>query len=138
MKVIKILTLAFLALYKTAYAECMYEKWIIYVGDELFISSDSEYYSFQTDYVAIDADGAPNAYHPNNIGLDYLANAGYPNTTWWSSVIVEDPEDPSVGFIQPDGEFAGYFVSKTALIDRKIEEIDVVKHFGTPQLSTFL
>ena len=28
--------------------------------------------------MTIDADGAPNAYHPDNTGLDDLANAGTP------------------------------------------------------------
>jgi hypothetical protein len=27
---------------------------------------------------ALDLDGAPNAYHPNNIGVDYNANGGIP------------------------------------------------------------
>jgi hypothetical protein len=30
----------------------------------------------------IDADGAPNAYSPNDTGIDYLANAGSPGN-WW-------------------------------------------------------
>jgi len=36
--------------------------------------------------MSIDADGAPNAYHPDNIGLDDLKNAGYPNTSWWKNI----------------------------------------------------
>jgi hypothetical protein len=36
---------------------------------------------FYQSKMSIDADGAPNAYHPDNIGLDDLKNAGYPNTS---------------------------------------------------------
>ncbi len=62
----------------------------------------------------IDADGAPNAYHPANTGLDDLANAGEPGR-WWGlakdesgNPIVQGPEDP----------YPGYYVSATALADR--------------------
>ena len=33
--------------------------------------------------MTIDADGAPDAYHPDDIGRDYLANAGEPGN-WWA------------------------------------------------------
>src|SRR6478672_2561316 len=33
----------------------------------------------------IDADGSPRAYGPNNSGLDWTANAGYPGN-WWALV----------------------------------------------------
>jgi hypothetical protein len=60
--------------------------------------------------LAIDADGAPTAYHPNNdaLALDYLAN-GYP----WGIVVVDGspiiqgPSDPAPGF----------YVSTTSLFD---------------------
>jgi hypothetical protein len=65
--------------------------------------------------MAVDADGAPNAYHPEDRGLDALANAGYPDTSWWPSVLVPDLDNPQRAYVQPEGEFAGYFVSKTAL-----------------------
>jgi hypothetical protein len=83
---------------------------------------------FSSTHLAIDADGAPNTYHPDDIGLDFLANAGYPNTTWWSSVLVPDPEDPSVAYQQPSGEFAGYFVSKTSLQDPSRRTTDPARY----------
>lgn len=33
--------------------------------------------------MAIDCDGSPNAYGPNNSGLDYTANGGVPGANWW-------------------------------------------------------
>jgi Fungal chitosanase of glycosyl hydrolase group 75 len=68
-------------------------------------------------YVAgmtIDADGAPNAYHPDNTGLDDLANAGTPGR--WEGLAKDADGEP---FIQgPNDPFPGYYVSATALADR--------------------
>jgi hypothetical protein len=64
--------------------------------------------------MTIDADGAPNAYHPDNIGLDDLANAGSPGR--WEGLAKDGDGEP---FIQgPNDPFPGYFVSATALADR--------------------
>lgn len=61
----------------------------------------------------IDADGAPNAYHPEDIGLDYLANAGS-DGDWWG--VATDPEGRP--FVQgPDDPCPGYYVSTTALVN---------------------
>jgi Fungal chitosanase of glycosyl hydrolase group 75 len=64
--------------------------------------------------MTIDADGAPNAYHPDNTGLDDLANAGTPGR--WEGLAKDADGEP---FIQgPDDPFPGYYVSATALADR--------------------
>jgi len=64
--------------------------------------------------MTIDADGAPNAYHPDNIGLDDLSNAGSPGN--WYGLAKDADGEP---FVQgPDDPFPGYFVSATALADR--------------------
>jgi hypothetical protein len=64
--------------------------------------------------MTIDADGAPNAYHPDNTGLDDLANAGTPGR--WEGLAKDAEGEP---FIQgPDDPFPGYYVSATALADR--------------------
>jgi len=64
--------------------------------------------------MTIDADGAPNAYHPENLGLDDLANAGSPGN--WAGLAKDADGEP---FIQgPDDPFPGYYVSETALADR--------------------
>jgi hypothetical protein len=73
-------------------------------------------YTYVTSDVEIDADGAPNAYHPNDTGLDALANAGFPHGGW-PSVLVTDPENNGRPFVQRTGPFAGFFVSKTSLED---------------------
>ncbi len=64
--------------------------------------------------MTIDADGAPNAYHPDNSGLDDLSNAGAPGT--WEGLAKDADGEP---FIQgPNDPFPGYYVSATALADR--------------------
>ena len=64
--------------------------------------------------MTIDADGAPNAYHPDNTGLDDLKNAGSPGN--WQGLAKDADGEP---FVQgPDDPFPGYYVSATALADR--------------------
>ena len=63
--------------------------------------------------MTIDADGAPNAYHPENTGLDDLANAGAPGR--WEGLAKDGDGEP---FIQGANDpFPGYYVSSTALAD---------------------
>jgi hypothetical protein len=64
--------------------------------------------------MTIDADGAPNAYHPDNSGIDDLKNAGTPGH--WEGLAKNAEGEP---FIQgPNDPFPGYYVSETALADR--------------------
>src|SRR5258707_15645529 len=64
--------------------------------------------------MTIDADGAPNAYHPDNTGLDDLKNAGAPGN--WEGLAKDRDGEP---YVQgPDDPFPGYYVSATALADR--------------------
>lgn len=96
--------------------DCPFGFWRAYGGDQLMRHPTADAYLFVTDHLRIDADGAPNAYHPDDEpGLDALANAGYPDSPWWSDVLVPDPEDPRVAYVQSSGAFSGYFVSQTAL-----------------------
>jgi Fungal chitosanase of glycosyl hydrolase group 75 len=97
----------------------------IFRGTQIFRQAENLAYAYETNNAAADADGAPNAYHPGDlgknctrdthIGLDCLGNAGYPKTTWWRDVLVADPRDPSKAFVQPSGPFKGFFVAMTSL-----------------------
>jgi len=76
------------------------------------ISGDSAF--FYEAGMTIDADGAPNAYHPDNTGLDDLANAGGPGH--WEGLAKDNFGEP---FVQGPGDpYPGYYVSATALTDR--------------------
>jgi hypothetical protein len=67
--------------------------------------------------LAIDADGAPQAYHPApGLGLDHLANAGKPGN-WWA-LVTDDGSSKGQPVVQGPGDPApGYYVSATALED---------------------
>jgi hypothetical protein len=96
---------------------CEAEAWLDYLSVQLRRFPNSKAYFYVNERMAIDADGAPNAYHPDDQGIDALANAGYPNGGW-RSVLVVDPDDASQPYIQESGQFAGYFLSKTTLQDK--------------------
>ena len=120
-----LLSLMFAHAPATASAGCDFSQWMSYKGTKLFRNTDKTAYSYKTSHSRIDADGAPNAYHPDDVGkncthephlgLDCPANAGYPNTTWWDSVLVVDPQNSHHAYVQPSGAFKGFFVAKTWL-----------------------
>jgi hypothetical protein len=61
--------------------------------------------------MTVDADGAPNAYHPADIGLDALSNAGVRGR--WNGIVTGQDGSP---LIQRDRDpFPGYYVSCTSL-----------------------
>ena len=101
--------------------------WLTYQGTDLRRAPSGAAYVYTTGHMEIDADGAPNAYHPNDTGLDFLANAGFPDHGW-RSVLVEDPSHPGTPFRQPDGPFAGFFVSKTSLESSQVEVTDPARY----------
>jgi hypothetical protein len=93
-------------------------------GTQIYRQADNLAYAYETSFKAVDADGAPNAYHPDDTGLDRLANAGYPHTNWWKDVLVPDPDHPSQAYRQPDGQFAGYLVAMTSLRSPNGDKLD--------------
>jgi hypothetical protein len=64
--------------------------------------------------MTIDADGAPNAYNPEDTGLDELANAGAP--AHWSGIITDGDGSPLIQ--QEQDPFPGYYISCTSLSDQ--------------------
>jgi hypothetical protein len=72
--------------------------------------------------MAIDADGAYRAYHPNNrLGLDSIEHAGHPGDWWALATDTGNPDGRPV--IQGKNDPApGYYVSMTALYDSRIED----------------
>ncbi|MEP4889610.1 MAG: hypothetical protein ABJV04_06255 [Aliiglaciecola sp.] len=114
--------------------ECQFEPWQEYKQQQLLRNPTKSAFLFQTEHKAIDADGAPNAYHPENTGLDNYLNAGYPNSNWWNSVLVEDPSDPTKPYVQKEGDFAGYFISKTSLFDKSRADLDVSRYVDATKI----
>jgi len=75
--------------------------------------ADSDAFYFVSG-MTIDADGAPNAYSPENTGLDELANAGEPAR--WNGIITGRNGDPLIQ--QQRDPFPGYYISCTSLADK--------------------
>jgi Fungal chitosanase of glycosyl hydrolase group 75 len=98
-----------------------------YRGTPIHKLPNSRAYFYVVSRMAIDADGAPNAYHPQDKGIDALANAGFPRGNW-KAILVPDPRNPSTPFIQTEGEFAGFFVAKTALQDPSLPATDIRRY----------
>lgn len=70
---------------------------------------------YKTD-MQIDADGAVDAYHPENEGIDYLGNAGTPGN-WWA-LVTDNGESDGEPIIQGRTDpRPGYYVSTTSLED---------------------
>jgi hypothetical protein len=70
--------------------------------------------------MAVDGDGSPHCYHPNNIGLDYNANAFDKSRNLWVGVVCDAKGNP---IVQGPGQPApGYYVSPTSLRDPRISD----------------
>lgn len=66
----------------------------------------------------VDCDGAPNAYGPNNVGIDYTANGGDPTSgepnAWWGGPVDKNNKAIIQKIYEP---FPGFYVSGTSLIN---------------------
>jgi Fungal chitosanase of glycosyl hydrolase group 75 len=80
--------------------------------------------------MTIDADGAPNAYHPDNIGLDDLSNAGTPDH--WDGIMTDREGNPIIQ--GPDDPFPGYYVSCTSLSDRMKSVSDPTRYVDASKI----
>ena len=79
--------------------------------------------------MTIDADGAPNAYNPDNTGLDDLSNAGAPGH--WDGIVTDNGEP----FVQgADDPFPGFYVSQTALVDWSKEITDPARYVDASKI----
>lgn len=67
--------------------------------------------------MAIDADGAPDTYHPDDIGEDFLAYAGRPGN--WGALVTDSGRRDGIPIIQGPGHpNPGYYISTTSLEDK--------------------
>jgi hypothetical protein len=93
----------------------------VFRGTPVLLFPDGAAYAYQTANHVVDADGAPQAYSPSDVpvdigvGLDAPANAGYPSQAWWPDVLVPDPNDPTIAYLQTSEPGAGFFVAQTSL-----------------------
>lgn len=73
-------------------------------------------YAFVNPRPRVTAQGAPDAYHPEDTGSGCLRDTGWPGPDWRQR-LVADPHQPQRPLRQGAGGYPGYFVSTTALND---------------------
>ena len=84
--------------------------------------------------MAIDADGSPRAYGPNNSGLDYTANAGSPGN-WWG-VVTNNNGNP---IIQGSGSpYPGMYVSTTSLVNNSYSSTNPLHYVNSEAIPFFV
>jgi Fungal chitosanase of glycosyl hydrolase group 75 len=94
------------------------------IDDSIIRQIQGEHVWFFRAGMAIDADGSPRAYHPDNIGLDDLVHAGKPGNWYGIATIDGDP------VVQPNG----YYVSTTAFVDSSKSESDPDRYVDSEQV----
>lgn len=140
-----LLTLMVAGFSSQATGACFFEPWAHYKDTSLLKHVDGKAYLYVSNHVGIDADGAPNAYHPQDVGLhctrgegfkglDCPANAGYPKSTWWPSVLVADPDNNKQAYVQGEGDYAGFFVTQTTLYDPQKAPTDPARYVNASQI----
>ena len=87
--------------------------------------------------MAIDADGSPRAYHPDNTGLDDLKHGGYTGN-WWG-VATSNELTTGKPLIQKQSDPApGFYVSTTSLIDSRYEYQDPRRYVNAEKIPYFV
>lgn len=81
--------------------------------------------------LAIDADGSPRAYGPNNTGLDWTANAGHPGN--WYGIVTDSSGDPIIQ--GANGPYPGMYVSTTALQDHSKILTDTARYVDSEKIN---
>ncbi len=102
---------------------------VLIVGKTTVFQSENAGAFHYTSGLQIDADGAPNAYHPYGLGLDYIANAGRPGN-WWGIATNADGNP----YVQKNGPYAGYYVSTTTLQDSRKEVRDPARYVDSNKI----
>jgi hypothetical protein len=87
--------------------------------------------------MTIDADGAPDAYHPDNIGTDLLGNAGR-SANWWALVTDTGRHDGTPVVQGPDDPNPGYYISTTALEDQSKPARDPRRYVNSNEIPFFV
>ena len=87
--------------------------------------------------MAIDADGHPFAYHPENTGLDDLVHAGYPGN-WWG-IATDDASTAGNPVIQQVQDPApGYYITTTSLVDHRFSYHDTRRYADAATVPYFV
>jgi hypothetical protein len=86
-------------------------------------------YHFRAKF-AIDADGSPRAYHPNDLGLDALEHAK--NGSQWVGIVVDNQGNPVIQ--KATDPYPGYYVSQTSLFDERFPITDPLRYVNAEKV----
>ncbi|MCU0445207.1 MAG: glycoside hydrolase family 75 protein [Microscillaceae bacterium] len=116
-----------------AQTDCGREEFMEIAEISLYDWVESKSFYFFESKMAIDADGSPRAYHPEDIGLDKLSYAGYEGN-WWA--LATDNDEPNGNpIIQGENDpYPGYYVSMTALGDRRYKNNDPRRYVNSEKI----
>lgn len=81
--------------------------------------------------LAVDADGSPRAYGPNNMGLDWTADAGSPGD--WYGIVVDSNGSPVIQ--GQNSSYPGMYVSTTALQDHTKSVNDPARYVDSEKIN---
>ena len=87
--------------------------------------------------MAIDADGSPRAYHPDNTGLDDLKHGGYPGN-WWGIATSNELTTGEPLLQKLSDPFPGFYVSTTSLIDERFEYNNPLRYVNAEEIPYFV
>lgn len=87
--------------------------------------------------MSIDADGSPQAYNPQNTGLDYLGNAGH-SGNWWA-LVTDNGNSSGNPIIQKESDPApGFYISTTSLQDESFGVKDPNRYVNSSEIPFFV
>ena len=97
---------------------------LLQVGGVAIVRIRGESPFFFKTRMRIDADGAPNAYHPEDKGLDFLKHAGNPGD--WQGLVTDSLGQPVIQ--GPHDPYPGYYISQTSLFDKTKQRTDPARY----------
>jgi|GEM_PF-1596559 len=116
---------------------CMPEFFDKVAGINLYDWSESKSFYFFETKMAIDADGSPRAYHPQDRGLDKLESAGKQGN-WWA--LATDNGKPNGNpLIQKAGDpYPNYYISMTATVYRGYPDSSPLRYIDAEKTPYFV
>jgi hypothetical protein len=87
--------------------------------------------------MAIDADGSPRAYHPDNTGLDDLKHGGYPGN-WWGVATSNEMSNGEPLVQKAHDPAPGFYVSTTSFVDARYEYQNPLRYVNAEEIPYFV
>lgn len=111
------------------------DRWMDFKGTAIHTldAGELQAYAYTSPHISITADGAPDAYHPQNLGLANIRLSGWPDGDW-RNALVADPKRPGRPLEQSRGRNAGYYISMTALSDSERPRTDPLAYVDAARI----